>query len=134
MKNIKLLEYINTSYNNLKPIVERRLSMLVLSFFLATMAGCDRKIKEGVVFEKIYESPEEKIEFQYIPQDETILTIPIMKIDDEDYIIKIRKQDPNTGRYRIREFYVDSSTFARIRIGDYFVFNGENAGIQDLDE
>lgn len=97
--------------------------------------SCSNKINEGEIYEKIYE-PEKK-EIVLIPIINVVgyaiimTPVPMLVYDDTDFIIKIRKYNEEKNDYDSGACYLDSLTFNKVKVGDWFFFDKQNTKIED---
>ena len=108
---------------------------ILIAFFIS---GCGkREITEGKVYAKDYEPGRIWLEALAPPSSaaasgkECVLTDDYMYYeDDEDYRIVIAKTDEN-GIYWNRTLYLDKETYDRVTVGDWFIYDGNNAEAED---
>lgn len=111
--------------------IKKKLGIGALVLGLALSTGCGKSIKEGEIYKKWHEPAETYITWMYMPLGKSFMLIPMYCYDDEDFVIKIRKYNEEKQKYNTKTLYLNKETYDRIKIGDYFCYNGRNAKIED---
>jgi len=87
--------------------------------------GCTPEITDGIIITKIYEPATEEMSLLPIAvpsgKSTSIMLIPYMIYDDEDYIIEIQKVMDNRNVPVSRRLYITKEEFDSVNIGDTFV-------------
>lgn len=109
-----------------------KLSNLITVLSIA-FQGYSAPIREGFVHERIHQPYQEYIRLN-AALDTLTRSYKLKQevcIDDEDFILRVKKYNTKLKDFELRDFYVDKKTFKRYRLGSYFIFNGANADTID---
>ena len=86
---------------------------LIFLFF-----GCKKSINDGHVILKRHEPARTFVMLIPVSTGKTIMMIPYIYFDDEDFIIKIEKTID--GEKKTNNIYLTESEYNKISIGDYY--------------
>jgi hypothetical protein len=119
---------INNRFILKNPLARAAIGGAVFLASTVSAMACDKtEISDGFVYEKKHEEERIWSSVIVIPVGKALIPIPQTHVDDEDWIIKIRKcpeasAEPKTCHSE--DFYVNKATYDGLNIGDYVNFNG----------
>jgi len=101
----------------------------------ATVFSCASGITEGEIYDKDYEPASGPVEVRPLWVESVFYLLLIPRSDDEEYILRIREYNPELGRYETSTLAVSPETYARVRVGDYFMGSYEDVlpNYEDMD-
>jgi hypothetical protein len=88
---------------------------IILSILLLCLMGC-QKLESGVVIDGHHEPARSWVSIMPIYTGKTMMMIPMIHFDDEDWIIIVEGE--HDGELRQETWYVSEAQYTNIEIGD----------------
>ena len=120
-------------------VIEAVIAIAILAWcilLLWSLLSCNSgpEITEGDVSGKRHEP--ERTWVQVVPvvmstgKATTIMPIPIIHFDDEDWVVTIRGENED-GKLVTQEFFVSQVVYDAVSVGSYYVFDEDSAQSED---